>query len=207
MIRLLDDSKIYLHAVIDNFSRKILAWDLQERVMGRTTTAVLEQAARFLGGGVVNLMTDSGLENINETVDDLLAASPIRRVLAQVEIPESNSMIEAFWRSIRHQWLYLHDLDSLATVRRLADLSHRRAQCGDSPRRLRWPNAGRGLLRPAFRCVRTPGAPHDGALGSSRPQSIAVVRGMSSTTNGPTDFPRNGVDRHSTPARTCDAMS
>ncbi len=43
------------------------------------------------------------------------------RVLAQVEIPESNSMIGAFWRSLRHQWLYLHDLDSLATVRRLVD--------------------------------------------------------------------------------------
>ncbi|MCH9683550.1 MAG: transposase family protein, partial [Deltaproteobacteria bacterium] len=58
--RLLDNSKIYLHAVIDNFSRKILAWDLQERVMGRTTTAVHERAARFLGDGVVSLMTDSG---------------------------------------------------------------------------------------------------------------------------------------------------
>ncbi|MCH9684533.1 MAG: DDE-type integrase/transposase/recombinase [Deltaproteobacteria bacterium] len=91
---------LYLHAVIDNFSRKILAWDLQGRVMGRTTTAVVEQAARFLGGGVVSLMTDSGIE----TVDDLLAASPLRRVLAQVEIPESNSMIEAFWKSLRHQW-------------------------------------------------------------------------------------------------------
>ena len=101
--------------------------------MGRTTTAVLERAARFLGDGVVSLMTDSGIENINETVDDLLAASPIRRALAQVEIPEANSMIEAFWRSLRHQWLYLHDLDSLATVRRLVDLSHRAAQRGDCP--------------------------------------------------------------------------
>ena len=28
-------------------------------------------------------------------------------------------MIEAWWRSLRHQWLYLHHLDSIATVRRL----------------------------------------------------------------------------------------
>ncbi|MCH9686729.1 MAG: integrase core domain-containing protein, partial [Deltaproteobacteria bacterium] len=26
-----------------------------------------------------------------------------------------------FWRSLRHQWLYLHELDSLATARRLVD--------------------------------------------------------------------------------------
>ncbi|AMY09409.1 hypothetical protein LuPra_02624 [Luteitalea pratensis] len=28
-------------------------------------------------------------------------------------------MIEAWWRSLKHQWLFLHGLDSVATVRRL----------------------------------------------------------------------------------------
>ena len=27
-------------------------------------------------------------------------------------------MIEAFWRSMKHQWLYLNSLDSVAAVRR-----------------------------------------------------------------------------------------
>jgi putative transposase len=31
----------------------------------------------------------------------------------------SNSMIEAWWRSLKHQWFFLHSLDSIATVRRL----------------------------------------------------------------------------------------
>ena len=30
-------------------------------------------------------------------------------------------MIEAFWRSLRHQWLYLHELDSMNTLRSLVD--------------------------------------------------------------------------------------
>ena len=42
-------------------------------------------------------------------------------MLAQVEVAESNSMIEAFWRSLRHQWLYLHELDSMDTLRSLVD--------------------------------------------------------------------------------------
>ena len=33
----------------------------------------------------------------------------------------SNSMIEAFWRSLRHGWLYLHNLDDMATLRRLIE--------------------------------------------------------------------------------------
>jgi len=28
-------------------------------------------------------------------------------------------MIEAWWRSLKHQWLFLHSLDSVSTVRRL----------------------------------------------------------------------------------------
>jgi len=28
-------------------------------------------------------------------------------------------MIDAWWRSLKHQWLFLHPLDSVATIRRL----------------------------------------------------------------------------------------
>ena len=30
-------------------------------------------------------------------------------------------MIEAFWRSLKHSWLYLHPLDSFAALRRLIE--------------------------------------------------------------------------------------
>ena len=44
---------------------------------------------------------------------------PLSRVLAQVEVTFSNSMIEAFWRSLKHQWLFLNSLDSVARLRTL----------------------------------------------------------------------------------------
>ena len=43
----------------------------------------------------------------------------LNRVLAQVEVAFSNSMIEAFWRSLKHQWLYLNSLDSIERLRTL----------------------------------------------------------------------------------------
>ena len=43
----------------------------------------------------------------------------LRRLLAFTELKFSNSMIEAWWRSLKHQWLFLHPLTSVATVRRL----------------------------------------------------------------------------------------
>ena len=43
------------------------------------------------------MVADSGSENVNGDVDDLLEGEELRRVLAQVEVRFSNSMIEAFW--------------------------------------------------------------------------------------------------------------
>ncbi len=54
-------------------------------------------------------------------MDELLDGEALTRVLAQVEITFSNSMIEAFWRSLKHSWLYLHSLDSIAALHRLIE--------------------------------------------------------------------------------------
>jgi len=43
----------------------------------------------------------------------------LKRVLAQTDVQFSNSLIESWWRVLKHQWLYLNKLDTLATVRKL----------------------------------------------------------------------------------------
>jgi putative transposase len=40
-------------------------------------------------------------------------------VLAQVEIVESNSLIESWWQNLKHSWLFINALDSRAAVQRL----------------------------------------------------------------------------------------
>jgi putative transposase len=67
------------------------------------------------------VVADSGSENLNGAVHDLLDDEEWTRVLAQIEITFSNSMIEACWRSLKNGWLYLHALDSLAALRRLTE--------------------------------------------------------------------------------------
>ncbi len=49
---------------------------------------------------------------MNWGVDDELSGANLERVLAQIDVTYSNSMIEAFWRSLKHSWLYLHGLES-----------------------------------------------------------------------------------------------
>ena len=120
VIRLLDGTKAYLHAVIDHFSRRILSWRLAQRLDPATTCEILTEAGKNLDRAPT-VVADSGVENVNAQVDQLMTDGLVHRVLAQVEVSFSNSMIEAFWRSLRHQWLYLHSLDTFTQLESLID--------------------------------------------------------------------------------------
>ena len=121
IIKLIDGTRTYLHAVIDNFSRRILAWKLAASLEPGTTCRVLTEAAQQLPklDGPATLYADSGVENVNGEVDDLLDLGKLQRVLAQVEVAFSNSMIESWWRSLKSNWIYINQLDSFATLERL----------------------------------------------------------------------------------------
>jgi transposase InsO family protein len=123
VIRLLDGTRAYLHGMIDNYSRRILSWSLEGRLGSGGTCQILREAAVQLGDCLAHsiVVADSGSENVNGAVDDLLYGESLTRVLAQVEITFSNSMIEAFWRSLNHSWLYLHSLDNFDALRRLIE--------------------------------------------------------------------------------------
>jgi putative transposase len=121
LIRLLDGTRAYVHAVIDNFSRRILAWHVAGAFAPGNSVAVLLAATQRLtvSQGVPVVLAAAGVENVNAQVDALLATGVLRRLLAMTELKFSNSMIEAWWRSLKHQWLFLHARDNVATVRRL----------------------------------------------------------------------------------------
>ena len=111
-----------MQGIIDNFSRRILCWSLKEKLEPKVTTCeLLREAAATLPPGAAppQLMVDGGIENLNESVDNLVAENLVRRVIAQVDLRESNSLIERWWRSLKHSWLFLHALDTPASVRRL----------------------------------------------------------------------------------------
>ena len=121
IIRLLDGTRAYLHAVIDNFSRRILAWRVADTFAPVNSVTVLLDASRAAAPSNTTpvVLADAGVENVNAQVDALIETGALRWLLAFRELKFSNSMIEAWWRSLKHQWLFLHSLDSIATVRRL----------------------------------------------------------------------------------------
>ena len=119
LIRLLDGSKVYLHAIIDNFSRRVMAWRVNDSFIPSVTAELLIEAGREIEDTKPQLLVDDGVENYNSAVDKLVDSGLLKRILAQTEIRYSNSLIESWWRVIKHQWLFLNTLDTAASVGKL----------------------------------------------------------------------------------------
>ena len=104
--------------MIDNFSRRILAWRVADSFAPANSVAVLLEATwgarRATSAPLV--LADAGVENVNAQVDALIETG-LPRLLAFTELTFSNSMIEAWWRSLKHQWLFPHLLESVETIR------------------------------------------------------------------------------------------
>ncbi|MFC1642178.1 hypothetical protein ACFL5O_05740 [Myxococcota bacterium] len=116
VVRLVNGTKAYVHAVINNFSRRILAYRVADCFDIANSIAVLVEAAQG-AVGVADadkppmLVVDGGVENFNGDLDKLIKSGVLRRVLAMTEMEFSNSLIESFWRTMKHQWLFMNTLD------------------------------------------------------------------------------------------------
>ncbi len=102
ILRLLNSTRAYVHAVIDNFSRRILAWEVSASFDTGITAKILLSAARRPLESKPTLLVDGGVENYNGAVDELVDSGLLRRLLAQTDISISNSLIESWWDYSSH---------------------------------------------------------------------------------------------------------
>ena len=116
---MLDGTRAYLHAIIDNFSRRILAWKVGATFDPDCTAELLLTASADVVDETPTVLTDGGVENFNSAVDRLIESGTLKRLLAMTDISFSSSMIESWFRSVKNQWLYLNTLDTVVAVRRL----------------------------------------------------------------------------------------
>ena len=72
--------------------------------------AILREAVCGAASAVTppTVVTDGGVENVNASVESVIEAGLSKPVLALKEVTLSNSMIEAWWRTLKYQWLYLY---------------------------------------------------------------------------------------------------
>lgn len=115
-------TKCYIQAIIDNYSRFVIAWQVLESFDGSKTGALLKKAIeKVYPEKSLRLIVDGGGENKGQAVNSLEDAGHFRKEVARFEIIYSNSIVEAVFRSLKHNYLFHKEITSPSSLRRHTD--------------------------------------------------------------------------------------
>ena len=119
----LDFSKVYIYFIVDNFSRVILNWKASVEYSSSIAMKVLKEAIQIHGIRLdTKLVTDGGPENHGEVSTFVSNRENIKQLIAQKDIIQSNSMVEAVNKHIKYYYLFKKDLQDLNdTIRYLSN--------------------------------------------------------------------------------------
>jgi putative transposase len=112
----LGDGFVYLTAIIDWYSRKILSWDVSLTMDKSSAIEVLERALRRYGAPEI-FNSDQGVQFTSPKF-----LEPLKEATVQISMDGKgraldNVIIERFWRTIKYDEVYLSDYASPAEAR------------------------------------------------------------------------------------------
>ena len=107
---------VYLVAIMDWHSRKILSWRLSNTMATDFCIDALEEAIKRYGAPEI-FNTDQGAQFTSEAFTEVLKASGIKISMDGKGRWVDNVMIERFWRSLKHEEVYLKAYESVNHAR------------------------------------------------------------------------------------------
>jgi putative transposase len=113
----LEKGFVYLAAIIDWHSKKILSWKLSNTMDLSLTTSVLKEAlALYPKPDIFN--TDQGSQYTAKAHIDILKKHEIKISMDGVGRATDNICIERFWRTIKYEEIYLNEYKNIKTLNR-----------------------------------------------------------------------------------------
>jgi len=113
----LEKGFVYLAAIIDWYSKKILSWKLSNTMDVSLTTSVLKEAlALYPNPEIFN--TDQGSQYTSKVHTGILKKHDIKISMDGVGRATDNICIERFWRSIKYEEIYLNEYKNMKVLRK-----------------------------------------------------------------------------------------
>jgi transposase InsO family protein len=109
---------VFLAAMLDAFSRKVIGWALQETMQAGLCIEALQQAmvARHYPRGVIH-HSDRGVQYCSKEYTALLERYHMRGSMARKGNPYDNAKAESFWKTLKYEQVYRHDYRSIHEAR------------------------------------------------------------------------------------------
>jgi transposase InsO family protein len=110
----LDNTKVYIYFIVDNFSRAILNWKTSVQYSSSMAMKVLKEAiSKHRIHRDATLITDGGPENQGEVSGFVTDNPNINQLIAQKYILQSNAMVESVNKHIKYYYLFKKELKDL----------------------------------------------------------------------------------------------
>ena len=106
---------VYLVAVMDWYSRYVLAWQLSTTMEADFCVEALDQALRYGKPEIFN--SDQGSQFTSRAFTDVLKAQQIQISMDGQGRVWDNIFIERLWRSVKYENIYLNHYDTVSQVR------------------------------------------------------------------------------------------
>jgi len=107
---------VYLVAIMDWFSRKVLAWEISNTMDDSFCVSALETAIRLYGVPEI-FNTDQGSQFTGNAFISALQKHKIKISMDGKGCWVDNVFIERLWRSVKYECVYLHDYPTVAALR------------------------------------------------------------------------------------------
>ena len=108
---------VYLVAIMDWHSRKVLSWEVSNTMDVSFCVSALERAIRLYGKPDI-FNTDQGSQFTSESFTGVLKQNDIKISMDGKGRWMDNVFIERLWRSVKYEDIYLKDYGSVAELRR-----------------------------------------------------------------------------------------
>jgi putative transposase len=119
---------VYLFAIIDVYSRKIVGWHLSMNATVKAMKMAWDKA--LVGEGLLNrwgapcfplALSDHGVQMAKKTAKEFFRDLGIKQLFARYQTPEDNSWIESWFRILKYDWLRFKDYMSFTQLERMIE--------------------------------------------------------------------------------------
>jgi len=119
---------VYLFAIIDVYSRKIVGWHLSMSATVRAMKMAWDKA--LVGEGLLSkvgapcfpvALSDHGVQMAKKTAKEFFRDLGIKQLFARYQTPEDNSWIESWFRILKYDWLRFKDYVSFSQLERMME--------------------------------------------------------------------------------------